>query len=396
MKSTAINSALTTNSAMTKTITYYVAFIGLGLLAASLGPTIPGLAENTGTQLSQISFLFTARSLGYLLGAQIGRVYDYVSGHLVMGSALLVMAVMAFLTPLISLLWLLAIVLLVLGLAEGALDVGGNTLLVWVHGRKVGPYMNALHFFFGVGAFLSPIIIAQAVLMSQNITLAYWILALLILPVGLWLLRLPSPAIEQASSHEFGARTNRLLVALLALFFFLFVGAEVSFGGWIFTYAVTLGITGATAAAYLTSVFWGALTLGRLLGIPIAARVRPRIILLGDLLGCLFSLAIILIWQGSSIAVWLGTFGMGVSMASLFPITISFAENRMAITGKITAWFLFGASIGGMIVPWAIGQFFDSVGAQVTMIIIFVDILLAVGVFTILMLYSRKLETETP
>lgn len=383
-------------SAMTKTISYYVAFVGLGLIVASLGPTLPGLAENTGTQLSQISFLFTARSLGYLIGAQVGRIYDRISGHLIMGGALLIMALMAFLIPLMPLLWLLLLVLLTLGLAEGTLDVGGNTLLVWVHGRKVGPYMNALHFFFGVGAFLSPIIIAQAVLISGNITLAYWILALLILPVGLWLLKLPSPTIEHASSHELGARTNHILVALIALFFFLFVGAEVSFGGWIFTYAVTLGLANATTAAYLTSVFWGSLTLGRLLGIPISARVRPRAILLGDLLGCLFSLAIIMLWQDSTVAVWLGTFGMGLSMASLFPITISFGENRMAITGKITAWFLFGASIGGMIVPWAIGQFFDSVGAQVTMAIIFFDMLLAVGVFAILMLYSRKIEAHAP
>ena len=396
MQTTTRNLTQPDKSALTKTISYYVAFVGLGLVAASLGPTLPGLAENTGTQLSQISFLFTARSLGYLLGAQIGRVYDHVSGHRVMGSALLVMALMVFLTPLMPMLWLLLLVLLTLGMAEGTLDVGGNTLLVWVHGRKVGPYMNALHFFFGIGAFISPIIIAQAVLISGNITLAYWILALLILPVGLWLLKLSSPAIEHASSHELGARINNVLVALLALFFFLFVGAEVSFGGWIFTYAITLGLTGATAAAYLTSVFWGALTLGRLLAIPISARIRPRTILLGDLLGCLFSLAIILLWQESSTAVWVGTFGMGLSMASLFPVTISFAENRMAITGKITAWFLFGASIGGMLVPWIIGQFFDSVGAQVTMPIIFFDLLLAVGVFAILMLYSSKIETQNP
>ncbi len=52
------------------------------------------------------------------------------------------------------------------------------------------------------------------------------------------------------------------------LFFFLYVGAEVGFGGWIFTYAVALDLGSETAAAYLTSAFWGALTFGRLLTIP--------------------------------------------------------------------------------------------------------------------------------
>jgi hypothetical protein len=42
---------------------------------------------------------------------------------------------------------LLAGAIFALGMAEGALDVGGNTLLVWVHQEKVGPFMNGLHFF---------------------------------------------------------------------------------------------------------------------------------------------------------------------------------------------------------------------------------------------------------
>ena len=46
----------------TKTIGYYISFIALGLVAASLGPTIPGLAEHTHTQLHEISFLLIFKS----------------------------------------------------------------------------------------------------------------------------------------------------------------------------------------------------------------------------------------------------------------------------------------------------------------------------------------------
>src|SRR5690606_13614350 len=91
-------------------------------------------------------------------------------------------------------LWLLIAVLFLLGLIETALDVGGNTLLVWVHGAKVAPYMNGLHFFFGIGAFLAPLIVARTVLLTNDINLAYWVLALLLIPVAAALLRLPSPA----------------------------------------------------------------------------------------------------------------------------------------------------------------------------------------------------------
>ena len=373
------------------TIGYYVAFVALGMTSASLGPTLPGLAEHTQTHLSEISYLFTARSLGYLLGSfQGGRLYDRVAGHPVMAILLLIMAVMMALVPSISLLWLLAAVLLILGMAEGAVDVGGNTLLVWVHRHKVGPFMNGLHFFFGVGAFLSPIIIAQVVLLSGDIAWAYRVLAVLILPVVAWLLRLPSPKAQVVSKDDPAGQVNRLLVVLIALFFFLYVGAEIGFGGWIFTYAVALDLGGEATAAYLNAAFWGALTLGRLLAIPISARFRPHSILLGDLVGCLASMGVILLWPNSLTAIWLGALGVGLSMASLFPTTLSLAERRMTITGQVTGWFLVGASAGGMFLPWLIGQLFESIGPRVTMSAIIIDLVVAVGVFAALILYSPR------
>jgi len=289
-----------------------------------------------------------------------------------------------------TMLWWLAAVLLILGIAEGTLDVGGNTLLVWVHGDKVGPFMNGLHFFFGVGAFLSPIIIAQAVLMSGDITWAYWALALLVLPMVIWILRLPSPSPQVASRDGSVGQIDDRLVMLIALFFFLYVGAEVSFGGWIFTYAIGLDLTNETSAAYLTSAFWGALTIGRLLAIPIAASFRPRTILFSDLVGCLVCIGIILYWSNSLTATWIGTIGIGFSMASVFPTIISLAERRMTITGRVMGWFFVGASAGAMLLPWLIGQFFESIGPRVTMSILWIDLALALIVFAGLIIYSSK------
>jgi FHS family Na+ dependent glucose MFS transporter 1 len=228
------------------------------------------------------------------------------------------------------------------------------------------------------------------VLVSGDITWAYWVLALLVAPVALWLLRLPSPPAQTVSKDGPVGQVNHRLVALIVLFFFLYVGAEVAFGGWIYTYAVGLKITTEAAAAYLTSAFWGALTVGRLLAIPIAARVRPRYILLGDLVGCLVSIGLILVWPGSLAAVWLGTIGVGLSMASIFPTTISLAERRMTVTGQVTGWFFVGASAGGMLLPWLIGQMFESVGPQVVMTALWVDLALALGILFVLLSFSTR------
>jgi MFS transporter, FHS family, Na+ dependent glucose transporter 1 len=383
--------------ALPQTIAYFAAFVALGLSSSSMGPTIPGLAENAQTDLKNISLLFTARSLGYLLvSIRGGRLYDKQRGNRVMAVALLAMAALLALVPALPALWLLLLAILLTGIAEGALDIGGNTLLVWVHGKRVAPFMNALHFFFGVGAFLSPIIVVQLMLINSSIKAAYWALALLMLPVAFWVLRLPSPAPQAASTEPAEVRANPRLVAFIAVFFFLYLGAELGFGNWIFTYLITLNLGDKAVAGYLNSAFWGALTLGRLLAIPLAARFQPRVILLSNLLGAVLSIVVILLWQQSFAAVCAGTIGFGLSMASIFPTTFSFAERRLTITGQVTGWFLVGASAGAMFLPWLIGQLFEKLGAPVMMLIILIDLLAASLVFVMLLLNSSRKEMEQP
>ncbi len=372
------------------TFAYYAAFIALGALGAVIGPTLPALAENTHTSLREISSVFALGSLGYLLGTFFGgRVYDRTPGHPVMVGTLLVMTVCVALIPLMPLLWLLVAVLFIMGFAQGALDVGGNTLLLWIHRDKVGPYMNGLHFTFGVGAFLAPIIIAQAVRLSGGITWAYWTLALLALLPALWLTRYPSPQRRSETEEAGDAKADPRLVVLIALFFVLYVGAEVSFGGWAFTYAVKLGLATEETGAYLTSAFFGAFTVGRLVAIPIATRLRPRTILFSDLLGCLLSMGVILVWRESSTALWLGSMGLGFSMASVFPTTLTLAERRMPMTGRVTGWFFVGASLGAMTVPWIIGQLFEARGPYSTMFVIFTAILLQAGMLGALLRWGQ-------
>jgi len=373
---------------------YYIGFVALGLAAAVMGPTLLGLARHTGSTIGQVSFLFTARALGYLIGSLIsGRLYDRLPGHRVMMSVLLLIAGMLLLTPMIPLLWLLAAVMLVWGVGEGALDVGGNTLLVWVYREQVAPYMNALHFFFGVGAFISPIIVAQAIQATGDIVLAYWALAALMLPALVWLSRLPSPPRQVVTEAHRSGRTNWKMLLLLVLSFYVYVGAELSLGNWLSTYAVKLRLADAAGAAYLTSAFWGAFTAGRLISIPLATRFAERTVLLADLVGALAFIVLMLIFPHSTVALWIGACGAGFAMASIFPTMISFAQHHMTITGQVTSFFLAGSSLGSMTLPLLIGQLFDSVGPSVMVMFVAAALLIELALYgLLLMLVARKRE----
>jgi FHS family Na+ dependent glucose MFS transporter 1 len=151
---------------------------------------------------------------------------------------------------------------------------------------------------------------------------------------------------------------------------------EVGFGNWIYTYSTRLNLASETMAAYLTSAFWGAFTVGRLLGIGISARLRPHTILIIDLAGCLAGFGIVQLWPASTLALWVGTMVLGLSMASIFATAMALAENRLGLTGSITGWFLVGGGLGGMFFPWVIGQLFERIGPYVTMPILTINALI--------------------
>jgi len=380
---------------MTLTATYYFSIFILGLFTAVAGPALLSLAENTSSTIDQISLFFVLGSLGYLLGSYFGgRAYDRFPGHRLMAVTLLVIAAGGFFVPITRLLWLLLVVQFLIGLAQGANDVGCNTLLLWVHGKKAGPFMNGLHFFFGLGAFVAPLTLAGFLLLSGGIRWVFWTFALVCLPLAVWLWNLPEPP-SQSDSHENRSTIVPVFpVALLVLAFLLYVGAEVGFGNWIYSYALKLGLGTSITSAYLTSAFWGTFTLGRLLAVWISTRVRAATILFVDLVGCLASLGVMLLWQDAAWAVWAGSIGLGLFMASIFPTTLMLAEDRMHVTGTITGWFLFGGGTGGMILPWVIGQAFVRPGAWVMPVIVLVTV--AVNLLVILLFLSRpapKLES---
>jgi FHS family Na+ dependent glucose MFS transporter 1 len=204
-----------------------------------------------------------------------------------------------------------------------------------------------------------------------------------------WLLWLPSPQTPVISNAGEGARDiNYWVVTLVAMLLCLYIGAEVSYASWIYSYVLKMNLGSKDMATYLTSAFWASLTIGRLLGVPLAARFRPGTLLLTDLAGCFISLAVALLWSRSPFAITAASIGAGLSMASIYPMALTFAERRTRITGQVTGFLLLGGSAGGMIVPFLIGQMFEKNGPRIMMITILFDLVAALAVYLVLVFGS--------
>ncbi len=364
------------------TALYSTSFTALGLTFSILGPTLPALAAQTGSTLTDISVLFVARSVGSLVGSVGGgRLFDLFPGHKVIAGALALMILATGFIPGVAQLWLLTAILFLSGIVHGTLNVGNNAMLVWVHGKDVAPYMNVLHAFFGVGTFLTPILTAQVLLLTGGIGAAYWIVALTFLPVAVVALVLRSPQPQQTATLTGGSRADPWLVTGFFLIFLGYAGASAAHGGWIYTYVTRLGLGDATAAAAINSLFWGALTAGRLLSIPLAVRFNPKQMLRMDLWGSLASLALMAIFPRTLWLLGVGSAGLGFFLATIFPTNMSLASRHIPITGKITGILSIGSSLGALILPWLVGQTFEAVAPETLITLDLVNTLLTLLVF---------------
>lgn len=417
-----------------RTAVYYLAFICLGLVEASLGPTLPWLAARAKMGVGAAGVFFAVRAGGYAVGSLVtGRLYDRAPGHWLMAAGMATMALAMWAIPGLSDARALGAMMLVGGAGAATLDVGGNTLLAWIHGDRVGPYMNGLHLFFGIGALASPMLVAQMFARGVEPERAYWVTAIALGLAALAVLSVESPAVRVRSrsagipsaGHERKHESERkhgqnhdherdwLFVALVAAGLAAYVGIEVGFGGWAFTYGVEKAGMAKADGAYFTSAYWAAFTTGRLVSIPVlawlgrwnerlgAARAVVRSLrqmLVGSIAGA--AIAIGVLWMsgratgggvhgGGAIGgvhggvaiggvlgggaaggvlsggslVWVGAALLGCTIAPVFPALISLAEARAKLSGAMTAALLIGAAFGGMAIPWAVGVAMQRFGA---------------------------------
>jgi len=344
-------------------------FVCIGLDMALTGPALPALAAQTGSTVAAMGTIFLVGACGVSIGTLLGGwLFDRFPGRPLIIAGQCIVAGLMFLTPHIPWFgWLMALVV-VKGIAGGAVHCGANTLLLWTTGDKAGPFVNALHFFFGLGAFLSPFLFGLLIDAGRVYSDAYHILAVVDLLVALVLWRTlvppaPKPKAAGAQAQAGGGLSVVPLVLSAALFLFFYVSGEITFGGWIFTYARTLDLADAARAAYLTSVFWLAFTVGRLISIPAAVRFKAAQIIPIALAGVAAFLGLLIAFPASPATLWIVAAGAGFCMAPVWPTGFTLAGQSVRLTARISGFILLGDSLGGMLLPGLTGWIMETAGA---------------------------------
>jgi MFS transporter, FHS family, glucose/mannose:H+ symporter len=357
-------------SAQALTFAAYASFVPIGIATVLLGPMLPTLSARWDLNYSQAGALFTAQylvstaavALSGVLVSRWGFRFAIKTGLLLMSAGVGLLLAGPKVLGIIC-----------IGAYGGGLGLAvpaANLLVAEVNPGRRSATLNLLNFCWSAGAVACPFLVAAAT-KSHQIPVFLGAVAGFALVVALGIAVMPASIVEPSSkdaSRKAGPpiRFMHSAVVMLGALFFLYVGVENGFGGWVASYAKSLGNLTPAQSVMSPSFFYAALMLGRWVA-PLALRSidEVRLVQGGLLVACAGMGGLVLSheWWG----VILSASVAGLGLACVYPITISLLSREFgAGAARIGSLMFFLSNIGGGLLPWVVGlssNHFDSLKA---------------------------------
>src|SRR5215472_3924402 len=338
----------------------FAAMLVLGVNVGWLGPFLAQISQTINASLDRTGLILSAIAAGYFIALPAAGEIGHRRGPhflltLTMALNALGFLLLAMAPTLASCLGASAVI----GFGQCGIDVASNALVADLNRDRLAATLNYLHMMFGVGATLGPVIDAFALAnhIGYGATFAGGAVVSAAIGAALWI----TPRVEFVHAIKDKENLRALLVHPLiwaiSAVLFLYVGAEVGIGAWLYSYlrraAVPLAIATASAAV---SVYWAGLIVGRLLGGAIAHRISARRL---AAIGGIVSAMSLLAFLGTSSVPMLAypvVALIGFGFGPIFPNMIAVGAERFpARVATMTSIVAAGAALGGVALPWAMG-----------------------------------------
>lgn len=317
-------------------IIIYLAFISLGLPDSLLGVAWPVMQSEYGAPFATAGLLSMTIAGGTIVSSLAsGRVLKrFGTGRVTLVSCLMTAGALLGFHFAPSIVWLV-VCAIPLGLGAGAVDAGLND---YVATHYKAHHMSWLHCFWGVGATLGPIIMAQFISEQYAWRNGYLVIAviqfaltvILLFTLPLWsrvkqtnnlVLNEELENVKDAYEHEHNKEVKPLQIkgVKLALTSFLFYcGVESTVGLWGSSFLVNIKDIPASVAAQWISLYYAGITIGRLITGFITFKVSNRtLIRMGQVIALTGAVLLCLpLPSGFSLA---GFIMIGLGLAPIFP-----------------------------------------------------------------------------
>jgi MFS transporter, FHS family, glucose/mannose:H+ symporter len=358
-------SDLDSRSANALTLIAYAVFLPIGLVTVLLGPMLPTLSARWSLNYSQAGALFTDQYIASTLAVAVSGVLVARWGYRFAMKAGLLFVIVG-LALLLSGSEVLGIACIAgYGWGLGLLVPAANLLVAGVNPTRRSAKLNVLNFCWSAGAVACPFLVAFAATRHRVILLFDLVAGcMLVVLVGIAIMpaSIVEPAVDKGRTALGIDWRQRALLPLGALFF-VYVGTENGFGGWIASYAKSLGSMTVSMSLVSPSFFYASLMFGRLLA-PLLLRMIDEIHLAqaGLLVACAGTGGLLLSRALPGVATSACLAGLGLSC--VYPITIALLSREFGTAASRIGSVMFTlANLGGGSMPWLVGASANRFGA---------------------------------
>ncbi|CDS02943.1 hypothetical protein LRAMOSA00345 [Lichtheimia ramosa] len=335
-----------------------------GLNDGSIGAIIPRLKDYYDVSNQTVSMLFLCNSFGYFVSAiangylvqkfgQLGTIY-FGASVLVFGYS-----VIAYGFPF----YVMAVLMVLQGAGVALLDAAMNVYATTVPMATM--MLNLVHAIYGVGAMLSPLI--AGVLLDLDISWRgiYAVMALISL-FNLILVRVglhdadlhgKSEESDQVDKEMLQAALLHRMTILGAIYILIYVGLEVTMGGWSITYMIEGRHADQAPMTRVVAGYWAALAAGRIVLGYVAEKFGEKRTV--SVLTAATGVVLLVIWYIPNIVVdSIAIVTVGFLLGPMFPSTVSLASKVLPRRMHPAAiGFMAGTGAGGAaFFPFLTGQ----------------------------------------
>jgi len=375
----------------------YSCLLMVGINSGWLGPFLPQISRTAHMPIERAGLIVSASAAGYFVSVLIaGEIHQQLSAQkILVGAMVLFTAGLAGLAAAPGLAGMLCAGF-VIGLANGGIDIGANALIVELNRERLASALNYLHVLFGVGALLGPLIVSAA--FASRVPY-WWIFgggAIACATIGFRLGVTPAHEVRVAPApgddSGFIPMLSRPLIWAISGVMFLYVGAEVGIGAWLFLYLRTAGALGPMLASSGVSLYWLGLVCGRAFGGRLGHRIAlPQFTMLASTLSAA-ALLVLIATPTAGVLAATSIFLIGFGYGPVFPNMIATgASSYPAEVGRMTSIVVAAGAVGAIIAPWIMGHAIADVSPRASMeVALAFTIAMAVLALSLLMIESTS------
>jgi len=342
--------------------------IGIGMTI--VGATLPKMLTEFSWSYTAAGAVIAAGSLGdFASSFTCGVLIERIGPKAVMvGGIILQTLALAFFAAIPSVV-LNFILSLLIGFGQGGIDVTVNYSVARMQKRGESHPMSIMHSAYAIGSVVGPIVIGLIIRSGLHWQLVYRGVGGISVLVGVTMLALPFRRIgiargETTSEVESESPARLPMFYIAALILFLYVGLEFGSSKWVGEYFVTVLGSQASVGAFMVSVFWTGLLVGRL-GIPILFRkVEHGVLLLSLSLVATTSVAFSILVR-SPVVAGIGFFVAGLGCSAIYPLVMTIVGHYFRKgQGKAIGFAATGGAVGALVFPFAMAAVSEAVGLK--------------------------------